>query len=206
MPDNSLIIWYDELGSTNDEARKLIDSLEDLSLVAAASQTSGRGQGDHSWTSAPGENLTFSAVLKFSQRNELEASDSLLVTCFITEAVANYLSGHGVKAAVKWPNDIYVDGRKICGILIENVIQGTRLRSSIVGVGLNLNQTDFPAELPNPVSVSMLTGLGYDVRTELSALHEAMKKSAGLLETGEGRTYLRKMFDGRVFRVPGEQR
>lgn len=206
MPDNSRIIWYDELGSTNDEARKLIDSLEDLSLVAAASQTSGRGQGDHSWTSTPGENLTFSAVLKFGQRKELKASESLLVTCFITEVVADYLSGHGIKAAVKWPNDIYVDGRKICGILIENVIQGTRLRSSIVGVGLNLNQTDFPAELPNPVSVSMLTGLGYDVRTELSALHEAMKKSAGLLETGEGRTYLRKMFDGRVFRVPGEQR
>lgn len=200
MENGCGIIWLDVTDSTNDEARRHLSDLDNLSVVAARAQTAGRGQGDHTWTSAPGENLTFSLVLKTPPLPPVAAADLLLVTQLITRSLREYLLQKGVQARIKWPNDIYVGDRKICGILIENVLESGFLRDSIVGIGLNLNQVRFPADLPNPVSLRQLTGVSYDLKEELVLLREELKKSASLLETQEGRMELGRYFDAFVFR------
>lgn len=198
------IRWYDTVESTNDEARRLISELDNLSVIAARCQTAGRGQGDHRWHSRPGENLTFSAVLKFGEGGlaPLAARDALLITETVTLALRLYLEGHGVKVRIKWPNDIYVGDRKICGILIENILHGQDVVSSIIGIGLNLNQKDFPSDLPNPVSLTRLTGKPYDVEDELRHFHSILKECTEKTNTAEGRRYLDDSFKEYVFNLP----
>ena len=200
MEDSAAIIWLKLTDSTNDEARRRLDVLDNLSVVAARTQTSGRGQGDHTWTSEPGQNLTFTFVLKFPPCAPLAASEILRITHAVTHALREYLLSKGVAARIKWPNDIYVGDKKICGILIENILGGKQVAASMVGIGLNLNQLRFPADLPNPVSLRQVTGRRYDLREELVLLREELKKSASLLDSQEGRTELARYFDAYVFR------
>ena len=200
MEDSAAIIWLKLTDSTNDEARRRLDVLDNLSVVAARTQTSGRGQGDHTWTSKPGQNLTFTVVLKFPPCAPLAASEILRITHAVTHALREYLLSKGVVARIKWPNDIYVGDKKICGILIENILGGKQVAASMVGIGLNLNQSRFPADLPNPVSLRQVTGRRYDLREELVLLREELKKSASLLDSQEGRTELARYFDAYVFR------
>ena len=200
MEDSAAIIWLKLTDSTNDEARRRLDVLDNLSVVAARTQTSGRGQGDHTWTSEPGQNLTFTFVLKFPPCAPLAASEILRITQTVTHALREYLLSKGVAARIKWPNDIYVGDKKICGILIENILGGKQVAASMVGIGLNLNQSRFPADLPNPVSLRQVTGRRYDLREELVLLREELKKSASLLDSQEGRTELARYFDAYVFR------
>jgi BirA family biotin operon repressor/biotin-[acetyl-CoA-carboxylase] ligase len=200
MEDSAAIIWLKLTDSTNDEARRRLDVLDNLSVVAARTQTSGRGQGDHTWTSEPGQNLTFTFVLKFPPCAPLAASEILRITQAVTHALREYLLSKGVAARIKWPNDIYVGDKKICGILIENILGGKQVAASMVGIGLNLNQSRFPADLPNPVSLRQVTGRRYDLREELVLLREELKKSASLLDSQEGRTELARYFDAYVFR------
>ena len=200
MEDSAAIIWLKLTDSTNDEARRRLDVLDNLSVVAARTQTSGRGQGDHTWTSKPGQNLTFTVVLKFPPCAPLAASEILRITQAVTHALREYLLSKGVAARIKWPNDIYVGDKKICGILIENILGGKQVAASMVGIGLNLNQSRFPADLPNPVSLRQVTGRRYDLREELVLLREELKKSASLLDSQEGRTELARYFDAYVFR------
>ncbi len=200
MEDSAAIIWLKLTDSTNDEARRRLDVLDNLSVVAARTQTSGRGQGDHTWTSEPGQNLTFTFVLKFPPCAPLAASEILRITQTVTYALREYLLSKGVAARIKWPNDIYVGDKKICGILIENILGGKQVAASMVGIGLNLNQLRFPADLPNPVSLRQLTGRRYDLQEELVLLREELKKSASLLDSQEGRTELARYFDAYVFR------
>ncbi len=200
MEDSAAIIWLKLTDSTNDEARRRLDVLDNLSVVAARTQTSGRGQGDHTWTSEPGQNLTFTFVLKFPPCAPLAASEILRITQTVTHALREYLLSKGVAARIKWPNDIYVRDKKICGILIENILGGKQVAASMVGIGLNLNQSRFPADLPNPVSLRQVTGRRYDLREELVLLREELKKSASMLDSQEGRTELARYFDAYVFR------
>ena len=199
----SVIRWYDTVESTNDEARRLIPALDNLSVVAARCQTAGRGQGDHKWHSMPGENLTFSVVLKFGEGAlaPLQAREELLITQVVTFALRLYLLDEGVSARIKWPNDIYVGDRKICGILIENILSGQEVATSIIGIGLNLNQTDFPSDLPNPVSLRLLTGRQYDPSHELERFMAIMAGCADKTNTAEGRRYLDEVFNEYMFRL-----
>jgi len=200
MEEEKGIIWLKQTDSTNDEARRQIPGLDNLSVIAAWEQTAGRGQGDHTWTSEPGQNLTFSLVLKFPPCAAVAASEILLITELVTRATREYLLSKGVRARIKWPNDIYVGERKICGILIENILDGKQVRESIIGIGLNLNQDRFPQDLPNPVSLRQLTGEKYDTRVELSLLRSYLQQSASLLDTQEGRMELDRYFNAFVFR------
>lgn len=150
MKNNPDIIWLDKAESSNDEARKAIDALDNLSVVAVRCQTAGRGQGTNSWESAPGENLTFSVVLKDF---DISASEVIAISQITALSVVDFLKTHGISAKIKLPNDIYVGGRKICGILIENSICSGKLGWSIIGIGININQTVFPSHLPNPTSL-----------------------------------------------------
>lgn len=169
------IIWLNSIDSTNNEAARRMDSLDNLSVIAAKCQTHGRGQRGNSWLSGAGENLTFSMVLKFSGRTGMAAKDQFALSQAASLAVVAFLEENGIRAMIKWPNDIYVGDRKICGMLIENTLAGAMIATSIVGIGLNLNQTAFPGQVLNPVSARLLTGRTFDVESSLERL-------AGLLE------------------------
>ena len=155
MKNNPDIIWLDVAESSNDEARKAIDSLDNLSVVAVRCQTSGRGQGTNSWESAPGENLTFSIILK--DLNILP-KEQIVISQITALSLVELLEKHGIEAKIKLPNDIYVGSRKICGILIENTLCAGKIKWSIVGIGINVNQTAFPSSLPNPTSILLEKG------------------------------------------------
>jgi len=163
------IIWLDSIDSTNSAARRMLGEMENLDVVAAKEQTSGRGQGDHVWISAPGENLTFSVLLRFSPL--LHIDNVQKINDFICGAIVELLEREGLEGIwIKKPNDIWVGDRKIAGILIENILEGRAVRESIVGVGIDVNQDSWPAELPNPVSMSEITGKKYNCRKLLDSL------------------------------------
>ncbi len=150
------IIWFESLDSTNDEARRHISDIDNLSVLAALVQTDGRGQGDHTWLSPRGENLLFSIVLKFAE-GEMEAKDVSIISGCTSESMVEFLAGYGIEAWIKPPNDIYVGSRKICGTLMENSMKGRWLSYSIIGIGLNVNQRNFDVSLPNPTSMVLET-------------------------------------------------
>ena len=197
------IIWLKSTESTNSELRRHLDDVDNLSIIATEEQTAGRGQGDHSWYSRPGQSLTFSILYRFDGEHTLLAGDALLITQLTTLAILDYLRGKGVEARIKWPNDIWVDGRKICGILIENALSAGRILESIAGIGLNINETLWPTELPNPVSLREITGRSYDLRTELETLHKKICRRFGSLASPDGRKSLQEEFGNFVFRLPG---
>ena len=161
MKSNYDIIWLNSVDSTNDEAKRRISELDNLTVLSALSQTKGRGQRTNTWLSEPGKNLLFSIILKYAPYGEAGSSDLLSVQAYdqqvisqITSlAVVDLLAAHNIEARIKWPNDIYVGNKKICGILIENTVLGKWLNTSIIGVGLNVNQRVFDAQLPNPASM-----------------------------------------------------
>ena len=157
MKNKHDIIWLEEVDSTNEEARRRISDIDNLSVVSAVRQTAGRGQRGNRWQSADGENLTFSIVLKFGadQLESMAASGQFVISEVAALSVVDFLARHDIEAKIKWPNDIYVGDKKICGILIENALKGNCLSHSIVGIGLNVNQTVFDPSLPNPTSMAL---------------------------------------------------
>ena len=164
MKSNFDIIWLDSIDSTNDEVKRRISDLDNLSVLSALSQTKGRGQGDHIWISEPGSNLLFSIVLKYSSSADsvqspllsVQAHDQIVISQITALSVVDLLAAHEIEAKIKWPNDIYVGDKKICGILIEHSVRGNWLTSSIIGIGLNVNQRNFDVNLPNPISMVLL--------------------------------------------------
>lgn len=147
-------IALEEVSSTNTWLAQHADELLHLTMVTAERQTAGRGQRGNSWESEPGANLTFSLLIRpegVPARSQFSISEATAL------AVTDLLAIYGVKATVKWPNDIYVGDRKICGILIEHAVMGTSIMHSIIGAGLNVNQTRFVSDAPNPVSLLQLT-------------------------------------------------
>lgn len=198
MPHHARIIWYDRLDSTNDEALRQIREIDNLSVIAAREQTAGRGQRGNTWTAAPGENLTFSLVLRFGPGGlpAFPAAGQFRLTAMMTLAVRQYLAGRGIDARIKWPNDLYVGDRKICGMLIENGLHGSEMAYSVLGVGLNVNQAVFPETLPNPTSMTRVTGERYDAHRELEALIAATLPLTDRLQDAEGlhAEYLRHLY------------
>lgn len=198
------IIWLDSAKSTNSELRMRLGELDNLSVIAAVEQTAGRGQGSHTWYSSPRTNLTFSILYRFPEDGQglLKVADMLLVTQITTLGIRDYLLSKGITAGIKWPNDIWVGDRKICGILIENILDGDRIEASIVGIGLDVNEETWPEELPNPVSMKQLTGFHYELVSELEELCESISKRYFQSMDEEGRKSLEKEFTEHMFRLP----
>lgn len=132
------------------------------SVILADNQTSGRGQREATWHSEGGLNLLFSFLLI---PDNMSASDGQSLMHCTTLALVEVLRSFDVQAHVKWPNDIYIGHRKIAGILIENQLFGSRISRSIIGVGLNINQSEFGAL--NATSLYLETGKYADVQEVL---------------------------------------
>lgn len=158
------IIRTEEVTSTNDYIRQ---QDEHLTLCWAESQTKGRGQKGNSWESEKGRNLTFSFLL---HPERLPAGKQFILSKAVSLAVVEALRTTGTQARIKWPNDIYVGDRKICGILIEHDLSGDgMIRRSVVGIGINVNQQRFLSDAPNPTSLLLETGRICDREALLAA-------------------------------------
>jgi len=187
------IYWYDTLDSTNSEAERRLEALDNMSVIATKVQTAGRGQGDHLWHSKDSENLLFSIV--FKPELELDPGEIAgLISPALCLGILDYLKDEGVSAFVKYPNDIWVNDKKLAGLLIKNTIIGNKFITGILGVGLNLNETDFPAELPNPVSLKALTGKNYIPEKELEALIMKICRRFDFIKSEGGRISLQEEF------------
>ena len=199
--DKAPIEWLDTTDSTNSELRRRLDSLDNLSVVAARFQTAGRGQGSHTWLSPEDENLTFSVLLKFGTDGlpGLPASEAVRITQMATLSIRSYLLTEHIDSRIKWPNDIWVKDRKICGMLIENILDGKEVAYSIVGIGINLNQKTFDPALPNPVSLSQLTGKNYSLPVTLEDIYKEICRRAAMFGTSDGRYELEKEFEEHLF-------
>lgn len=151
------IIRLQKTDSTNNYLHALArpEQLGEGSVVWAEFQTAGRGQIGNSWESAEGENLTFSVVL---YPTFLLANRQFLISQITALSVKQTLDRYVDDITVKWPNDIYWRDRKICGMLIENDLAGQFIYSSILGIGININQKEFKSNAPNPVSLYQIIG------------------------------------------------
>lgn len=148
------VLEYDELASTNAEAKQLLTNLKGTNfLVWAKKQTAGRGQRGNSWYCGDEKDLAMSFVY---HPKHLHVEDQFVLNMLVCNAVRTYLTGRVEgKVEVKWPNDILIEGKKVCGILIENSLRGAKVESSVIGIGLNLNSSEMPADLPRSTSVVM---------------------------------------------------
>lgn len=173
------IDYMESAPSTNDIAKDHFYDNGDV--VIAAWQSCGRGQRGNSWQSRPGENLTFSLVLK---PDFLPAEMQFLLSETVALAVVKLLCEYDIRAQVKWTNDIYVGGKKIAGILIENDVCGANLSRSIVGIGFNVNQTEFDSRLSNPTSLALLTGKKHEPAEVFKALYRSLINNFASLEQG----------------------
>ena len=189
------IIWLESTDSTNEEAKRRIDICDNMSVLSALSQTSGKGQRGNTWSSEVGQNLLFSIIMKDVFR--IKACDQFVISELSALAVADLLSMHGIKASIKWPNDIYVGKRKICGILVENSLRGEWINSTIIGIGLNINQRNFDVNIPNPTSMALENGneTTYDIRQLLDEFMDIFSRYADkYLNITGGYLKLRKMY------------
>ena len=158
-----MVFYFDQCGSTNDEAQKIIaqGGTKDLSVVYSDVQNNGKGQRGSSWEASPSKNLTFSIIL---YPNDYSVCDqfylSKITALALHDAFSEYLSSSLLR--IKWPNDIYLSAKKIAGVLIENNLRGNKIQSSVVGIGVNVNQIVFE----NPNASSLSHALGYEINIE----------------------------------------
>ena len=149
-----------ETDSTNRYARECV-ARHGVTIITTDHQTAGRGQRGNSWESEAEKNLLFTLTLPIQG---IKASEQFAISELIAVALCNVLSQHAQDIRIKWPNDIYYKDKKLSGILIEHDIEGSHIARSLIGVGLNVNQTRFVSDAPNPTSLAQI--LGHDVEHE----------------------------------------
>ncbi|MBR2205576.1 MAG: biotin--[Prevotella sp.] len=174
-------------------------------VIVAEYQSAGKGCGSNTWESEKGKNLTFSVLL---HPTEIRAKWQFRISEAVSVALCETLerlfrpfspsdsspdSGEQ-KVTIKWPNDIYVGDRKICGILIENRLKGSTITDSIVGIGLNVNQREFLSDAPNPVSIYQLTGEETDREALLQAFLAELSKAMEMEPEALTEAYHRRLY------------
>ena len=156
-------ITLNSVDSTNNYAMQAIKdgAAKHGTAYFAFEQTAGKGQRNKQWLSVKGQNIMLSIVLDIKS---LSVDRKFYLNVISALAVKNLFNKYTAEIIkIKWTNDIYYRDRKTAGILIENVIKGDKIIHSVVGFGININQTDFDAQLKNPVSLKQITGKEYDV-------------------------------------------
>ncbi len=203
---------FDELSSTNDYAGELIASgvsqagniyakskPAEGTVVRADTQSAGRGQFGSRWESAAGKNLTFSVIL---YPTWLAISDQFQLSMAVALALHDLVSSLApadLPVRIKWPNDLYIGDHKTAGILIQNSLSGANIQSSIVGIGLNINQLKFDAALPNPTSLALSFGQHFDLEQIESLLFECLEQRYLQLKAGR-REAIRSAYEALLYR------
>lgn len=174
----------------------LSNTLEDFTVVTAEAQLKGRGQMGTTWLSDPHKNLTFSVLKNFS---ELRAGDQFDINICVSVAIYEALSQVNVPdLMIKWPNDIMSGRHKICGILIENVLSGSDINASVIGVGLNVNQLNF-RNLPDVSSLKLLTGITFELDELLFLILDRLKSNLDAIN-GHDLEAIKLSYGSKLFR------
>ena len=198
------LIHISETNSTNNYLQSLCSKqkVEELTVVVADFQTSGRGQRGNSWESDSGKNLLFSIVI-FPEF--LEARRQFLISQIISLAIKEELDTYTTDISIKWPNDIYWKEKKICGMLIENDLMGRNISQSIAGIGININQETFHSSAPNPVSLRQITGKEFDLFEILKNIVLRIQSYYSLLKKGNTESIVCQ-YEMSLFRKEGMHR
>ena len=162
-------------------------------VIVADYQTAGKGCGANKWEAERGKNLLFSVMI---HPEKLQAKNQFIITQVVSVALCKTLERYlQMEISIKWPNDIYVGDKKICGVLIENRLAGRMIKDMIIGIGLNVNQQEFKSDAPNPVSIKQLTGKDTDREELLKAFLDQLNaccKSQTFIADYKARLYRRE--------------
>jgi BirA family biotin operon repressor/biotin-[acetyl-CoA-carboxylase] ligase len=200
---NWTIIKLETIDSTNNYLLSSIKEREtdEYTVVVATEQTRGKGLGTNQWESEPGKNLTFSLLIR---PGFLQASRQFYLHILISNAVYDafeYFMGKA-EISIKWPNDIYIKNGKAGGILINNTIQGDKIKESVIGVGLNVNQLVFKSNAPNPVSMKQICGKDFNLMKILDVILARFDYYYQQLIAGNF-IDLKRKYESRLFRKHG---
>ncbi len=192
------IIELDKIASTNEHAENIIRDQypNEGTVILAYDQYAGCGEGGTTWESEAGKNLTFSIILRPSF---LRPEDQFYLSKMLALGVLKFLELYSDEVCIKWPNDLYVRDDKIAGILIENSFTGTTLIYSIAGIGVNLNQTSFPEDLPNPTALINTTGMEIDLMSALKLLCKIIDTHYLMLKEGRFQN-IDSIYNGSLYR------
>ena len=193
------LITLKEVDSTNTFLKNTLSNSKPVpegTVIMAESQYAGRGQQQNKWNSDPGKNLTFSLLLNptfLAVANQFDLTR--VISLGVHDALEPLL---GDKLKIKWPNDVYYADSKLGGILIENLLQGSLIKQSVIGIGLNVNQDIFPDWVPNPGSVKQILQQDYDLQALLSEICSHIE--AWYLQLKAGKTdFVRKAYIDRLY-------
>ncbi len=178
------IIKLDAIDSTNSYLKKLLnkESLDDLTVVVSKHQTQGKGRNGNVWLNKPSLNLAFSIYKRFS---DFEIDKKFMLNAISSISVYEILKKYNLlDLTIKWPNDIMTANKKISGILIENNVRGNSIKNSVIGIGININQSEFK-NLPNATSIFIETGKLNSIDIIAQELQKALEKNFNLFKINE---------------------
>lgn len=206
-------ILLHETASTNTYLKSVASTLPSGTVVYTHNQTAGRGQRGNSWEAEPGKNITMSMLIK---NPAVPVAQQFYISEAVAVAIARVLNRYVPGFQVKWPNDIYHRDRKECGILIEHMLAGGGIAHTVIGAGININQTEFLSDAPNPMSLAQLTGEQHDVEAVMHEVCEEIEhlcqftpqscqqlheEFLSMLYRGDGKDYTFALPDGTQFQA-----
>ena len=203
LMDRINIIHYSSIESTNISATDLLSNSSPIegTVISAEFQSKGRGQIGRFWHSLPKLNLLFSTIL---YPTFLNSRQQFVISQLVCVALIKTLQNLGIDAKIKWPNDIYIEDQKVAGILIQNQIQGKSIKSTVIGIGINVNQESFPHDLPNPISLKQVLNRDLDTEKLLKAIWMQIKSyyhkaAAGKID------YIIREYHNAMYKIGEEQ-
>ncbi len=181
--NKDILFKYNDVGSTNVYARTLLENnnLPEETVIWAAKQTEGKGLDNKRWYSVEGQGLTFSIIF---YPGFLELDCQFTISMAVSLGIVDSFKKYFYDVKIKWPNDIYIDNKKMGGILIENTIFSNKIKYCIIGIGLNVNGTEFPGDIPNPVSMQMISGRTFDLEKIIEGVVDSIKARYEELKAG----------------------
>ena len=195
------ILHFDQISSTNAWLYDKISEKNDIAdtVVVADYQTAGRGMDKNRWESVAGKNLLFSIALNV---NFLKAESQFKISQAVSVAIVETLEKiiDLDRFYIKWPNDIYFGDKKLAGMLIQNTVEGRMMGMSVVGIGLNVNQIEFSKDIPNPVSMKMITGMDYEIENLLNLLVSNIKTAVDGLRFEGSHDEVDKKYISKLYR------
>ena len=195
------IIHIRETNSTNNYLKELLQTqnVDEGTVVWADFQSAGKGQRGNGWESEAGKNILFSIVLF---PGFIKAGEQFILSQIVSLAVANCLQEYTEGISIKWPNDIYWNDKKICGILLENTILEDNIGHSVAGIGININQENFRSEAPNPVSLKQITNRDYNLEEILKTVVDNINAYYQQIKIGKTDSLI-KQYKESLFRKDG---
>ena len=195
------IIHISETNSTNNYLKELLQTqnVDEGTVVWADFQSAGKGQRGNGWESEAGKNILFSIVLF---PGFIKAGEQFILSQIVSLAVANCLQEYTEGISIKWPNDIYWNEKKICGILLENTILEDNIGHSVAGIGININQENFRSDAPNPVSLKQITNRDYNLEEILKTVVDNINAYYQQIKIGKT-DFLIKQYKESLFRKDG---